>query len=94
MQKEVTSSPFTTLEEIVLRKEQIEDEIDRDGDKIAKLWGDFFAKSGNSTRGEYIGKLIANSVTAIDAFIMVRKLMKNHGSLFSFLSFARKKKRK
>ena len=44
-----------------------------------------FAKQENSTKGEHMATLIANGVTAVDTFLLVRKLMKNYGGLFKFL---------
>ena len=35
-----------------------------------------------NTKGELIANLVSNSITAIDAFILVRKLMKTYGWLF------------
>jgi hypothetical protein len=56
------------------------------------LWNQTFVKREGSTKGEYISGLIANSITAIDAFLLIRKLMKNYGSLFGKTSKKSKKK--
>jgi hypothetical protein len=48
----------------------------------------------NSTKGEYIASIIANSITAIDAFLLVRKLMKNYGGLFRIFGSKSSKKKK
>lgn len=83
--------PYNTLDEIRLRKEQLGDAIQRDSEQIASKWVQLFATKEDSTKGQYIATLVANSVTAIDAFLMVRKLMKNYGGLVSI--FQGKKKR-
>ena len=73
---------FHTLEEIRLRKEELASEIQKDSTKFSALWNQTFIKREDSTKGEYISSLIANSITAIDAFLLIRKLMKNYGSIF------------
>ena len=84
---------YHTLEEIRLRKEELASEIQQDNTKFCALWNQTFIKRGGSTKGEYISGLIANSITAIDAFLLIRKLMKNYGSLFGRTSKNSKKRR-
>ena len=84
---------YHTLEEIRLRKEELASEIQQDNTKFSALWNQTFIKRGGSTKGEYISGLIANSITAIDAFLLIRKLMKNYGSLFRRTSKNSKKRR-
>lgn len=86
-----TTRHYHTLEEIRLRKEELAAEIQKDNDKFSTLWHQTFIKRETSTKGEYISGLIANSITAIDAFLLVRKLMKGYGNLFGMSS---KKSRK
>lgn len=86
--------PYATLEEIRLRKDQLSEEIERDSAQIGNLWSQLFAKQENSSKGEYIATLVANSVTAIDAFLLVRKLMKNYSGVFRFFGGGKKKKRR
>jgi hypothetical protein len=81
---------YTTLEEIQVRKEQLSEAMMNDSEKIAALWNSVFKKQENSTRGEYIASIVTHSITAIDAFLLVRKLMKNYSNV---LSFFRKPKR-
>jgi hypothetical protein len=83
---------YHTLEEIRLRKEELVSEIQKDNTKFSALWNQTFIKREGSTKGEYISGLIANSITAIDAFLLVRKLIKNYGSLFGKTSKKSKKK--
>ena len=71
-----------TLEEIRLRKEELANAIQQDSTKFSSLWNQTFIKREGSTKGEYISGLIANSITAIDAFLLIRKLMKGYGTLF------------
>ncbi len=73
---------YSTLEDIRLRKEQINAELQKDNEHFAKGWNSLFVKKSETTKGEWVASLIANSMTAIDAFLLIRKLMKNYGHLF------------
>lgn len=91
MQQEKFSTPssYTTLEDIRRRKDELSDEIDRDTEKIGSMWSSLFTPKENATKGEYVASLVSNTVTAIDAFLLIRKLMKSYSGLFNFF---RKKK--
>lgn len=88
-----TTHQYHTLEEIRLRKEELAAQIQQDSTKFSSLWNQTFVKREGNSKGEYISGLIANSVTAIDAFLLIRKLMKNYGSLFGKTAKKTKKKR-
>ena len=79
---------YRTIEEIQLRKEKLHSDIQQENDQIGILWHTLFAPQKASSKGELVANLIANSITAIDGFLLVRKLMKTYGYIFS-----RKKKR-
>ena len=83
---------YHTLEEIRLRKEELASQIQQDNTKFSALWNQTFVKREGSTKSEYISGLITNSITAIDAFLLVRKLIKNYRSLFGNSSHKSKKK--
>ena len=83
---------YHTLEEIRLRKEELAAQIQQDSTKFSSLWNQTFVKREGNSKGEYISGLITNSVTAIDAFLLVRKLVKNYGSIFGKSSKKSKKK--
>jgi len=72
---------FHTLEEIRERKEQLLRELQQDNTKFSTLWDQTFVKREGSTKGEYFTSIISNSFTAIDTFLLVRKLIKNYGHL-------------
>lgn len=80
---------YNTLEEIVSRKEQLRQAIDKETVKISGLWREITVPQPASSKGELIANLVGNSVTAIDAFLLARKLIKNYGWLLNW-----KKKRK
>ena len=89
--KKKTVHEFRTLEEIRLRKEELIDQIQEDSTKFSGLWNQTFIKREGNTKGDYISGLIANSVTAIDIFLVVRKLMKNYKGIFGKSSSKKKK---
>jgi hypothetical protein len=89
-----TVNTYNTLEEIQLRRDQLSEDINREGEKIATMWNGMFKQQENSTRGEYIATLVANSITAIDAFLLVRKLIKNYSGVLDFFKRNDSKKKK
>lgn len=89
----IQQPPFSTLEEIRMRKDHLSDAIEQEGEIIGEMWNDLFKKPDNSTKGEYVASLVTNAITAIDAFLLARKLMKSYSGLFSFFGGSKKKKR-
>lgn len=83
---------YNTLEEIQLRREQLSNAIEHDRDIIAEKWDELFKTNENPTKGEYIATIISNSITAIDAFLLVRKLLNSYGGLSRIFSRSKKKK--
>lgn len=73
---------YNTLEDIELRKDELRVQLQGKSEKIGGLWRDLFLPKTANTKGELIANLINNSVTAIDAFLLVRKLMKTYSWLF------------
>jgi hypothetical protein len=92
IKKETTH--IRSLEEIRQRKEQLLSELEKDNTKFSTLWDQIFIKREGNTKGEFVSGLIANSVTAIDVFLLIRKLRKNYGSLFGKTSSTKKKKKR
>lgn len=86
-----TSRPasYHTLEEIQARKEELHSQLQAHSEQIAVIWEELFVPKKANTKGELVTTIISNSITAFDAFMLVRKLMKQYGSIFS-----RKKKRR
>lgn len=73
---------YRTLEEIRERKDTLLDELQTDNQKFTSLWNQLFIKREESSKSEFIGGIIANSITAIDVFLMVRKLLKSYRMIF------------
>lgn len=82
MQNNKNTHDFCTLDEIRERKEALLDEIQKDSEKVTALWNDTFAKRDETSKGDYIASLVSNGFMALDAFLLVRKLMKGYGYLF------------
>lgn len=74
---------YQTLEEIHTRKDELRAEIQQQGEQIGELWHGLFEPQKASTKGELVTTIISHSITAVDAFLLVRKLMKNYGGLFT-----------
>ena len=80
--KKTTTSDFCTLDEIRERKDALLDELQKDKDKVSTLWNDTFLKRDETSKGDYIASLVSNGFMAVDAFLLVRKLMRGYGYLF------------
>lgn len=85
----VPTTSYQTLEEIQLRKSKLKADIQGESKKIDELWHELTAPQPAGSTGELIANIVANSITAIDAFLLVRKLTKTYGSI---LGLFRKKK--
>ena len=58
------------------------DEIHQQSGQISTLWHRLTAPQESGSKGELIASLVTNSITAIDGFLLVRKLMKSYGHIF------------
>jgi len=76
---------YRTLEEIQLRKDQLREAIDREGQEISATWSSLSARKESTTRGEYVANLISYGVTAFDALLALRKLQRNYGGIMTLL---------
>lgn len=74
--------PYSTLEEIQQRKGELQAGIQKNTKQINMLWRDLTAPQPAESKGEMIASLVSNSVTAIDGFLLVRKLLKTYGWIF------------
>lgn len=72
---------YRTLDEIRLRKDELAGSLQKDNHQFSTLWNQLFTTRKDGSTGERIATLVANSVTAIDAILLIRKLAKNYGFL-------------
>lgn len=79
----MTNKPaFQTLEDIQLHMNNLNAEITKQNETISTLWTGLFEAKKSNTKGEMVASIVANSITAIDAFLLVRKLMTRYGAVF------------
>ena len=83
--------PMNTLEEIKARKEELHAEIQNKEEILASTWESLWVPTKANSKGEMVTNIIANSITAIDAFLTMRKLISRYGHLFGV---GRKKKKR
>jgi len=83
---------YNTLEDIRLRKEQLSQQIETQGNQISTMWNTMFERREGATRGQMVAGLVSNAITAIDAFLLVRKLVKGYGSFFNIFTQRRRRK--
>ena len=83
---------YHTLEEIRQRKDELLEQLQNDSKQFSTLWHDLFFKNEETSKGDYIAKVITNSVTIIDLFLMYRKLKKNYGSLLGLFGKSKQKR--
>jgi hypothetical protein len=81
---------YRTLEEIRQRKDELLHDLQQDNTQFTKLWNQVFLKRDDNSKTDYIAGLVSNGIVAVDTFFLVRKLLKNYGSLFNF---SKKKRR-
>jgi hypothetical protein len=77
------NTTYRTLEEIQKRKDELQADIRQESSQIGTLWHSLFDPKKANTKGELVTNLVSNSITAIDGFLLVRKLIKTYGHLFS-----------
>ena len=77
-----TTPSYRNMEELQLRKEELRKSIQGERQKIGELWHGLTSPQPASSKGELVTSIITNSITAIDAFLLMRKLMKIYGNCF------------
>ncbi|MBP5340259.1 MAG: hypothetical protein J6Z14_13320 [Prevotella sp.] len=83
MAKKTKQRSYSSLEEILMRKEQLTEVIHLEDREIKRLWTDLTTEEEGATTGSQIGKYISYGVMAYDGLMMMRKLKRNYGSLLS-----------
>lgn len=83
MAKKIRVRPYTSLEEIQMRKEQLDEVIELENKEIKRLWGQLTDNSEELTRGQQIGKYIEYGILAFDGVMTLRKLQRNYGSFLN-----------
>ena len=73
---------YKSLTEIQARKDELKTGIQQESDHITDLWHGLTASQQSGSKGELIAGLVSNSITAIDAFLLVRKLLRGYRHIF------------
>ncbi|MDY3848751.1 MAG: hypothetical protein SOZ58_10605 [Prevotella sp.] len=73
---------MTTIEEIQAHKQQLHLQIQAKNEEIASLWTSLWQPQKANSKGEMVTHIIANGITAVDAFLTARKLISRYGHLF------------
>lgn len=89
MAKKRRVKPYHSLEEIQMRKEQLDEVIELEDQEIKRLWGQLTTKDENLSQGEQIGKYIQYGMMAFDGVMTLRKLKRNYGSLLNLFKKGR-----
>ncbi|MBQ8463778.1 MAG: hypothetical protein IJ544_06670 [Prevotella sp.] len=83
MAKKRRVRPYHSLEEIQMRKEQLDEVIELENQEIKRLWGQLSADEEELSRGQQIGKYIQYGIMAFDGVMTLRKLKRNYGSILN-----------
>lgn len=73
---------YDSLEQLQQRKDELKDQLQQQTGQMSTLWHDITAPQPSNSKGELVAHLVSNSITAIDGFLLVRKLMKTYGYIF------------
>lgn len=79
---DINKPTYSSLDELQARKDELKDEIHQQSGQISTLWHDLVTPQESSSKGELIAHLVSNSITAIDGFLLVRKLMRSYSYIF------------
>lgn len=71
-----------TLDDIRLRKRQISKELSAARSEVVAHWHTLTTPQKANSKGELIAAVISNSITAFDAFLLVRKLTRTYRNIF------------
>lgn len=85
---------YRTLEELRARKDELLEQLQQDNTQFTTLWHNVFLKREENSKTDYIAGLVSNGIVAVDTFFLIRKLLKNYGSIFGLSSSKKRKKRK
>jgi hypothetical protein len=81
MPKKKAMHVYNSMEELLMRKEQLAEVIELEDQEIKRLWGALTAKDEHTTRSEQLTKYFSYGLMAYDALMMLRKLKKGYGSI-------------
>ncbi len=80
--KQWIERPLVKLLANLLTDNHPQEELAQTRDEISGHWQQLVTPQKANTRRELVSALVANSITAFDAFLLVRKLMRGYRTLF------------
>ncbi len=80
--KQWIERPLTRLLGGILTEGNPQEELAHTRSEINNHWQQLITPQQTHTRGEFVATLVSNSITALDAFLLVRKLMRSYRTLF------------
>ena len=83
MAKKKRVRPYHSLEEIQMRKEQLDEVIELENEEIKRLWGELTEKEEEMSRSEQILKCVKYGIMAYDGMMTLHKLKRNYGSILN-----------
>jgi hypothetical protein len=83
MAKKERIKPYHSLEEIQMRKEQLDEVIELENEEIRRLWVQLTNEDQELSRGEQIAQFIKYGFMAYDGFMTFRKLKNSYGSILN-----------
>ena len=75
--------PYHSLEEIQMRKEQLDEVIELEDKEIKRLWSVLTEKDEEQSPAEQISKYVKYGMMAYDGMMTLRKLKRNYGSILN-----------
>ena len=78
----------SNLEDIQLKKQELQTSISQSGEKVSALWRDLTTVKPTNDMGEWVSGFISKGIMAFDVALVITKLYRRYGTLFK-----RKKKR-
>lgn len=73
---------YETLEDLQAKKDELLLKIRKSNEDISRQWKGLFVTKKANTRGELITSIICKSITAFDAFMLARKMVRQYGHMF------------
>ena len=83
MAKKKRVRSYHSLEEIQMRKEQLDEVIELENEEIKRLWGVLTEQEGELSRSEQILKYVKYGIMAYDGVMTLHKLKRNYGSILN-----------
>ncbi|MGN0281504.1 MAG: hypothetical protein ACI4B3_04285 [Prevotella sp.] len=77
------TNTIRNIEDVLLKKEELRNEIDKRSDIIANLWGELTTVKKSDDKGEFIANVISKGIMTFDAVMVISKLYRRYGNIFS-----------